>query len=42
MTSNLLRIEQAKIGPRTAFVKDVKVEWEAEKNEFTDFRIKGW
>lgn len=35
-------IEHAKIGPRSAFVKDIKVEWEEEKNEFTDFRIKGW
>ncbi len=35
-------IEHAKIGPRSAFVKDIKVEWEEDKNEFTDFRIKGW
>ncbi len=35
-------IEHAKIGPRSAFVKDVKVEWEEDKNEFTDFKIKGW
>lgn len=35
-------IEHAKIGPRSAFVKNVKVDWEEDKNEFTDFRIKGW
>lgn len=35
-------IEHAKIGPRSAFVKNVKVEWEEDKNEFSDFRIKGW
>lgn len=35
-------IEHAKIGPRSAIVKDIKVEWEEDKNEFTDFRIKGW
>lgn len=35
-------IEHAKIGPRSAFVKDVQVEWEEDKNEFTDFRIAGW
>ncbi len=35
-------IEHAKIGPRAAFVKDVKVEWDKDQNEFTDFRIVGW
>ena len=35
-------IEHAKIGPRLAYVKDVKVDWEEDKNEFTDFQIKGW
>ncbi len=35
-------IEHAKIGPRSAFVKDVKIDWEEDKNEFSDFRIKGW
>ncbi|MCX8057517.1 MAG: acylphosphatase [Ignavibacteria bacterium] len=35
-------IEHAKIGPRMAFVKDLKIEWEEDKNEFTDFRIRGW
>jgi acylphosphatase len=35
-------IEHAKIGPHSAYVKDLKVEWEEDKNEFTDFRISGW
>lgn len=35
-------IEHAKIGPRSAYVKDVKIDWEEDKNEFSDFRIKGW
>ena len=35
-------IEYAKIGPRSAYVKDVKVIWEDDKNEFKDFQIKGW
>lgn len=35
-------IDFAKVGPRMAYVKDVKVEWEEDKNEFNDFQIKGW
>ncbi len=35
-------IEHANIGPRMAHVKDVKVQWEEDKNEFQDFRIRGW
>lgn len=35
-------IEHAKIGPRMAHVKDVRVQWEEDKNEFHDFRISGW
>lgn len=37
-----LLIEHAKIGPRSAYVKDVKVTWDEDKNEFKDFQIKGW
>ncbi len=35
-------IDHAKVGPRSAFVKDIKVTWEPETGEFNDFRISGW
>lgn len=38
----LVLIDYAKIGPRAAHVKDVRVQWEEEKNEFDNFQIKGW
>ncbi len=35
-------IEHAKIGPRSAYIKNIKVIWEESKNEFTEFTITGW
>lgn len=35
-------IDEAKIGPRSAHVKNIKVAWEEPSNEFHEFKIAGW
>jgi acylphosphatase len=35
-------IVEAKIGPRSAHIKDIRVTWEEPKNEFYEFKITGW
>ncbi|MBM4176095.1 MAG: acylphosphatase [Ignavibacteria bacterium] len=35
-------IQEAKVGPRSAHVKDLKISWEDSTNEFHEFKITGW